>query len=222
MDLHDHTMEDLKRLKKHTLQSFENDLKPLFDQSQRVGKSNSMMHFGLLREAMSYVEYCGAIYVGWSEEKNGQPDPTNVTNHTKSVSFITEVLGRIDNDYERNGLLMYAMYRHGSTHLLRPHRVKSKKSGNVYTWKWYSGGREENVPTDTGVIVPMKHMVIVSAGGVFELPLSMECICNDVREGIELLFNDLIGQREKARLPTSQRKALSFITEGIVERGDIK
>lgn len=77
------------------------------------------------------------------------------------------------------------------------------------------------IKTDTGIVVPMRHLRPVKSVDGYELPVSAECIFNDTRSGIRMLFDDLIKERRRAPLPDPQRMALTFITEGVVERGDI-
>lgn len=223
MNLLNHTHEELDRIKQHLILSFDNDVLPLFENSQNIGKKSGIFHFGIVREVMVYIELCGAIYEGWQQMRDGEFDTRKVTTSEKAISFIKDVLGKVDQNYKINGLLFYVMFRHGSTHLNRPHRVKSKQTGNIYTWKYYSGDRNDVINTDGGILVNAKHLELISTGEkIFELPVSMSCICEDTRKGIEIFLDDLISIRRRGSiLPDKQRRALTFIAEGIIERGDL-
>ena len=66
-----------------------------------------------------------------------------------------------------------------------------------------------------------KHLKPIKTKDGYELPVSMSCLCQDSKQAIKMFFDNLIERRKSQALPIKQRKALTFITEGIVERGDI-
>ncbi len=217
MTLLNHTVDELKRIKKHLFKSFDNDAGTLFDKSQEVHPNEGIFHFGVVREVMAYIELCSSIYCGWNGKDDGK-----IATSEKAITFIKEIMGKIDPNYKKNGRLFYCMYRHGSTHLLRPHRIKRKRSKFLFTWKWYSGGRESEVKTDAGILVQMRHLELYkTTSSKYELPVSSECLINDTLDAINELFNALIKVRNKRRLPIKQKRVLTFIAEGIVKRGDI-
>lgn len=215
-----HTAEELTRIKNHLLASLSHDAGTLL--SQWCNKEN-VFNFGIIREIMAYIEVCGAIYCGW----DGINDK-KVTTSKKAITFIKKKMGGIDPNYKKNGELFYGMYRHGSTHLSRPHRISIKKEGSefLFTWKLYSNGRESMVKTDGGLLVKMKHLELVkTAEDKRELPVSAKCLLEDAQIAIGDLLDELIKIRKKKKkegLPLKQRKALTFIAEGIVKRDNIQ
>lgn len=223
MTLLNHTIDDLIRIRNHTLKSFKNDVIPLFNNSQVVGPDDKIFHFGIIRQVMAYIEFCSAIYCGWTEKNNkGQFDSKKVTTSKKAIRFIEEQIGKIDRNYRRNGKLFYVMFRHGSTHLLRPHCIKRKNSKFQFTWQWYSGPRQLQLKLDNGKNFTLKNLELFRKNSrEFELHVSIECIINDTYNAIKDFFDDLIRYRKSKKLPIKQRRALTFISEGIVKRGDI-
>ena len=83
-----HTVNDLERIKAHLIKSFHFDAGTLFEQSERVDPKEKVFHFGVVRESIAYIEFCGAIYCGW----DGQND-RKISTSKKAIKFITEVLG---------------------------------------------------------------------------------------------------------------------------------
>lgn len=223
MKILDHTAKELERIKEYTLKSFDNDVKPLFDHSQEFDQGNKVLHFGIVRQVMAYIEVCGAIYCGWEEKNNKDRfDTRRVATSDKAIRFIEEILGgSIDSYYKANGRLFYVMYRHGSTHLLRPHRIKSKKTGHLYSWRWYSGERKGPFDLGNGVAIDIRHLHLIRRANCYELPVSISCICKDSKKGIAILFDNLIRTRKRMKLPLKQRRALTFISDGIVVRDDV-
>jgi len=223
MSLINHNVKDLIRIKDHTLKLFQNDVIPLFEHSQKVGSEGKLFHFGIMRQVMAYIEFCGAIYCGWTEKNSkGHFDTAKVTTSDKAIRFIEDVMGNIDTNYKRNGRLLYCMFRHGSTHLLRPHQIKRKNSKFLFSWLWYSGRREWQIEIDNGDDFTIRHLQLYKKSSKeFELQVSFECIVNDTYNSMVDFFDNLIKFRKSKRLPIKQRRALTFIAEGIVKRGDI-
>lgn len=223
MKILDHTAKELEKIEKHTLRSFDNDVWPLFDHSQKFSQRNKFLCFGIIRQVMAYIEVCGAIHCGWEEKNNkGKFDTRRIATSDKAIRFIEEILGgSIDSYYKTNGRLFYVMYRHGSTHLLRPHRIKSKKTGNLNSWRWYSGERKASFDLGNGVAVNIRHLHLIKRANCYELPVSISCICKDSKKGIAILFDNLIKTRKKMKLPLKQRRVLTFISDGIVVRDDV-
>ncbi|TSC76257.1 MAG: hypothetical protein G01um101431_878 [Parcubacteria group bacterium Gr01-1014_31] len=223
-----HTADELLRIKDWVLRNYHNDVYPLFINSQTVGAADGVFHFGIVRNIMAYIETCGAIHSGWAElDQRGDYDTKKVATSEKSIRFIVEFLSVIDKNYRENGKLFYNMYRHGSTHLLRPHRLKSRATGMIYSWWWYSGDRctihdkVEGFKRDDGVRVSHLELIKVPNQNVYLLPVSFPCLCADVEKAVGNFYDSLVGARRKGDLPPEQRRALTFIANGVVTRGDI-
>jgi len=223
MSLINHNIKDLIRIKDHTLKEFQNDVIPLFNNSQKVGSRGKVFHFGIIRQVMAYIEFCGAIYCGWTEKnRKGQFETGKVTTSDKAIRFIEDVMGNIDTNYNRNGRLFYCMFRHGSTHLLRPHQIKRKKSKFLFSWQWYSGRRKHQLKIANGSEITIRHLQLYKESSKeYVLPVSFECIINDTYNAMVDFLDSLIKVRKSKTLPISQRRVLTFIAEGIVKRGDI-
>lgn len=120
--------EDLKK-------SIFNDVKPIIQPHEKEGG-----YFGVSRLVLCYVDYLGALYIGY----NGETDRSGrkkISTVNKAKSYIKHVLSKVDPLYESYGDLLYEMYRHGTVHLYQPKTFINKDTKETLSWLTHKGSR---------------------------------------------------------------------------------
>lgn len=163
--------------------SIRNDIWPIVQADVPEGG-----YFGVPRSILSYVDFLGALYAGYSGEK----DPSGrriIATSQKAKKFIRDILGVADALYRQNGALLYEMYRHGTVHRYEPHQLR-RSDGRVLSWLPYKGSREDwvNVPH----AMEVRHLEPVTRDANSDwLPVSITCLYDDLVLALDVFWGKL-------------------------------
>ena len=144
--------------------------------------------FAVPRTVSCYIDFLGALYCGW-DGKNRQKIATS----KKAETFIEEILGLTDLNYKKHGQLFYRMLRHGTVHLLRPHKFK-RQDGSTLEWVIYWGERKKSHISYGGRELVVDHLEPLTLDQQNKrdiFPVSIECLYKDIREAITLYLDKL-------------------------------
>jgi len=170
-------------LQRNLKESIRNDIWPIVQAGVPEGG-----YFGVPRSVLSYVDFLGALYAGYSGEKD-RSGRRKIATPDKAVRFIREILKEVDDLYARNGVLLYEMYRHGTVHRYEPHQLR-RSDGRVLSWLPYKGSREDwvNVPH----ALKVRHLQPVSRGENSDwLPVSITCLYDDLVLALDVFWEKL-------------------------------
>lgn len=126
-----HALQEIRRGLDDLLTSARHDIYPIIQLNNPQGG-----YFGVPRSVLSYVDYLGALYCGYTGvvRRNRGVSIRQIATSRKAERFIEDVLGNIDVAYRHNGKLLYRMYRHGTVHLYRPNILRIRDNNRVLTW----------------------------------------------------------------------------------------
>ena len=136
------------------------------------------------REAFAYIDFLGALYCGYGGSGGG--GRRNIATTEKAVAFITEVLGTVDPVYRQHGRLTYEMFRHGTIHVHRPHKLR-RRSGATIEFVSYKGSRS-NFPIlyeSRTLRVSHLHPFLFTQPIRYILPLSIYVLYDDLLAAID-------------------------------------
>lgn len=163
--------------------SIKNDIWPIVQADMPQGG-----YFGVPRSVLSYVDFLGALYGGYSGEKD-RSERRRIAIPEKAKKFMRDILKEVDDLYEQNGVLLYEMYRHGTVHLYRPHSL-IRRDGRVLYWLAYKGPREHwvNVPR----ALKVRHLQPVTRDANRDwLPVSITCLYDDLVAALDVFWMKL-------------------------------
>jgi hypothetical protein len=192
-------------------ESIKNDIGPILQPEKEEGG-----YFGVARLVLCYIDFLGALYGGCEDKTNKR----KIATPGKALCFIREVLGSVDRHYKEhqykdhqgkdhdNADLLYEMYRHGTVHLYAPKVLKRKQGGRELQWLLYKGEREKWVIADRRA-VKVRHMQPITKDAESDwLPVSINCLYDDLNAAIDEFCHRLQHQPELRRRWKSTAKAL--------------
>lgn len=180
-----YTLNNVKRGLGDLLNSAEFDIKPIIQPNTPEGG-----YFGVVRSVLCYIDYLGALYEGYDGRSKFGNGTQKLATPEKAKKFIKEILGVVDESYKLNGELLYEMYRHGTVHLYRPHRLKNS-NGRVLFWLTYKGSREYWTHYEHKAI-KVRHLQILKwKNKEYALPVSIICLYEDLIESVQLYFEKI-------------------------------
>jgi hypothetical protein len=97
------------------------------------------------------------------------------------------VLGEVDPNYRRRAGEVYQMYRCGTVHEFAPKMLENRK-GQTLAWLCYQGNRERQQIQPEGIgHLTVTHLepVVYAAGRSFGLPVSTNCLLDDLVAAID-------------------------------------
>lgn len=172
------SLQDIRRELDDLKRSLENDVYPIVQINNTQGG-----YFGVPRAVLSYVDYLGALYRGYSGEMNREN--RSIATSVKAERFIRNVMGAIDPNYAINGRLLYKMYRHGTVHLYRPNTLRNRVTGENLLWVAYKGNRMDNIDHD-GRLIVAEHVVPQYGSDTEDLfPVAINCLYDDLQAAID-------------------------------------
>ncbi len=174
-EIRDYLEDDLKA-------SIRNDIGPVVQPRPEGG------YFAVPRSVLSYVDFLGALYGGYGGDTD-RSGRRRIATSEKAIRFIKDVMGEVDELYQRNGVLLYEMFRHGTVHLYRPHELR-RSDGRVLSWLAYKGPREHwvNVPR----ALKVRHLQPVRRNGNSDwLPVSITCLYDDLLLAVDVFWRKL-------------------------------
>lgn len=188
------------------------DIEPILHLKKEPGG-----YFGATREILCMVDFLGAMYIGKSRAYS-----------KGAIKFIKEVIrsGSSDRNYEKNGEVMYRMYRHGLVHLFQPKKyIKDKIE---IEWGVYKGERKEKSleiksSKKTYIYKNVRHLEIKKhqdKKDTYILFISLKCLFSDFRKSLNEYFK-LIKQKDKKYL-NRWRKVANKITDYELYDADAK
>ncbi len=138
--------------------------------------------FSVCREVLAYIDHLGHLYTGLGSRQVGM----------RFGTFMREVLGDIDLHYREQADVVYQMYRCGTVHEFAPKLLENGR-GQLLAWACYRGPRTDWIrfedprlpaPINATHLVPVQNP-IRRAGQDFLLPVSTECLVDDLIESID-------------------------------------
>jgi hypothetical protein len=102
-------------------------------------------------------------------------------------AFMEQVLGEVDPRYRRRAGEMYQMYRCGTIHEFEPKLLENRK-GQTLAWLAYQGsraGQQLDLPDIGHLTVTHLEPVVLVAGRSFGLPVSTNCLLDDLMAAID-------------------------------------
>lgn len=144
--------------------------------------SNKGGYFGVPKLVMTYVDYLGALYHGYTAKRNKNKRRIFATgSHAKK--FLKDVFGQTDPNYKKYGDLLWKIYRNGTIHLYEP--LKLKNSTEEITWLAYKGSRTEMLPNPYNIQV--RYLVPYNHGNhSWQQPISITCLYDDLLHAINI------------------------------------
>jgi len=174
-----------------------NDLKALIkenvDPCLQIGVKTRSGFFSVPELVLTCVDYLGALYVGWNNEKakNGRPI---FTSSSKAEEYLRDVFGQVFSEYKIRGDLLWEIYRHGTVHLNEPKTLQN--GAKRISWYLFKGGYGERmiigqVPVGIGnyVQMPVSHLVpmqVTGLPGEWILPVCTTCLYEDLLSSIHV------------------------------------
>lgn len=162
-------------------------------------------YFGVPRSVLSYVDFFGALYCGYTGEMKGIR--RDIANPDKARLFLKEVFGKVYQPYEEYGDILYEMYRHGTVHLYRPHTLINKDD-RVLKWLTYKGnGRQrKGFMKYEDRVIYITHMIPQRYGygnkqGVF--PVDVKWLYKDLLAAVDI-YQTRLEKDEDLRKKYSQ------------------
>ena len=153
-----------------------NDVKPCLQLTSSNGG-----YFAVPRLTLSYVDYLGALYNGYSglTIKGRRVFATS----SCAKAFLENVFGTIDPNYKIYGALLWEIYRNGTIHLYAPLTLENQ--GKTIEWSVHKGQRTEQIlgpskPIWATHLVPIQY----SRTGWLQ-PISIVCLYEDLLSAID-------------------------------------
>jgi hypothetical protein len=131
--------------------------------------------FSICREVMSCIDHLGQLYTGSSQCG------------TRFREFTDHILGEVYPNYRRRAGELYQMYRCGTVHEFEP-KVLENRRGQTMAWLCYQGNRIGQVwdlPEMVQLTVTHLEPVVYVAGRSFGLPVSTNCLIDDLVAAID-------------------------------------
>jgi hypothetical protein len=193
------------------------DLKPFIIEDitpcLQIGFKTRAGFFSVPKLVLTCVDYLGALYVGWNNErKNGRPV---FTSGPKAKAYLRDLFGQVYAEYKTHGDLLWEIYRHGTVHLNEPKVLQN--GTRTISWQLFKGDYKQRkvegggVPTAPGKFVRMDltHLVpaeIVGLPGEWMLPVCTTCLYEDLVASIDQ-YVDLI--QSNSAIEDSFRKTVN-------------
>jgi len=172
-----------------------NDLKPFLIEDitpcLQIGVKTRAGFFSVPKLVLTCVDYLGALYVGWNNErKNGRPV---FTSGPKAKAYLRDLFGQVYPEYKTHGDLLWEIYRHGTVHLNEPKILQN--GARTISWQLFKGDFKERtiiggVPTAPGKSIQMSQTHLVPAEidglpGEWMLPVCTTCLYEDLLASID-------------------------------------
>lgn len=176
--------------------SIKNDVEPIIQEDNKEGG-----YFGVTRLVLCYIDYLGILYNGYhgKKYKKGRNKGRKIlSDSVYAINFIKNILGDIHPNYKIHADLLYEMYRHGTVHLYQPKTFVNKKTGKILSWVAYKGKRDDVIvfedPRYIGgnPTVLVEHMLLTQYIDIWVLPISINCLYDDLISSIDIFKNKLI------------------------------
>lgn len=157
----------------------------------QIGVKTRGGFFSVPKLVLTCVDYLGALYVGWNNERARDGRPL-FTSGSKAKAYIHNLFGEVYPEYKTHGDLLWEIYRHGTVHLNEPKVLLNGK--RTISWQLFKGDFKERtiiggVPTAPGKSVQMSqtHLVpeIVGLPGEWMLPVCTTCLYEDLLASID-------------------------------------
>ena len=103
-----------------------NDVQPCLNLGRDEGG------FGVPRLVLSYVDYLGALYNGYSGNREPRTGTRIFTSGKYAKMFLSDIFGQIDPNYI--GALLWEIYGNGTIHLYSPNILKDVRSNRTIGW----------------------------------------------------------------------------------------
>lgn len=132
--------------------------------------------FAIAREVLSYIDHLGHLYTGRRAIS------------TRSLTYLTDVMSKIDGSYAVRAGELYEMYRHGSVHEFAPKLLQNRAGQSLY-WLCFKGPRTATICIQ-GRAVEATHLQPVGNSThphFFWLPVSTLCLIEDLERSIDEL-----------------------------------
>lgn len=160
-------------------QSVINDVGPCV---QNIGGG----YFSIPRLVLSYVDYLGALYHGYAGGPPVVGRRRRFADARYAKTFLRDVFGTIDPNYEKYGALLWEIYRNGTIHLYEP--LKLRNQNKVISWFTFLGSRRACVPIHIGTatvehLVPYRFQMIRRMEFWWQ-PISLLCLYEDLLAAI--------------------------------------
>lgn len=170
----DMTYREIKEyLMENIAKSWENDIAPILN-----GRGG---FFVLPREFFCYCDFFGSFYVGL--DVNTARSGRQV--RRAAETYLSDILGEIDEGYRDHRTLLYEMYRHGPVHAYLPKTLENSTDGRVISWLPYRGTREQWQYLEHKA-VEVRHLLPISLDeNVYRMPVSIDCLYWDLLESIK-------------------------------------
>jgi len=191
------------------------EIAPLLYIGQEVGG-----YFGVTRQILCLIDFFGALFSGYNGKDKYPNGAKKISTPQKTITFISEVLGKIDSKYKENGKYLYAMYRHGLVHLYQPRAIK-QKNGRILKWAAYKGARERaEILFQTNdkefKITDVRHLGISTNPSDKKsdfLTISITCFYKDFLTAIDNYYKLIEESDETLDLFKKWRQTANAITE---------
>ena len=140
------------------------------------------------REFCSHVDYLGTLYVGTTQvgtmkvQLNKKSGLAQI--QQRFVTYLQQVLGRVDGYYSMYANHIYRMCCDGPVHNFAPQPLRNTKDGTTLTWLEYQGSRQANLGS-----IRVRHLQPFSnpnVPGLYHLPISTRCLVLDLLSSIEV------------------------------------
>lgn len=180
---------DLKQIERFLLKGdmqdvIKYDIKPILHLKIEPGG-----YFGVPRQLFCLIDFLGAMYTGKYDRGNSSKG---------AEKFIKNIMGdkTIDENYKKNGKLMYDMYRHGLVHFFQPKKF-ILNGWNKTGWCVHKKSRKDDleVKDDKGgkyVIKNARHLEIVkhpdSTKDFNVLVISLKCLFEDFQKSLNRYY----------------------------------
>lgn len=154
-----------------------NDVQPIIQPCSKEGG-----YFGVPRLILCYIDHLGALYKGYNGKEHNERKI--ISEPFKAKAFIEDVLGKVHPFYNKYGIFLYEMYRHGTVHLYQP-KIFFNDQNEKLSWVTYKGPRE--TVSEYGKIQHMKPNEFKTKNWIF--PISINCLFYDLIESITYFQN---------------------------------
>lgn len=174
-------------LTKDLKKSIENDVYPCLNLGHDEGG-----YFAVPRLVLSYVDYLGSLYNGYSGKTNKNKRRI-FTDNKYAKTFLNNIFSKVDSNYGKYGALLWEIYRNGTVHLYSPKTLKDKNS-NI-TIGWITHKLDRNAKLDAPYNFQAEHLVPHDHGNnKWSQPISIKCLYEDLISSLDV-YSTLISQQ---------------------------
>ncbi len=148
-------------------------------------------YFAVPRLVLSYADYLGALYHGYTGRMNRGRRILAASEFAKA--FMKDIFGPIDNNYLRYGDLLWEIYRNGTVHLYEPLKLQNSATNRMISWLTYKGSRVSFIPQYKRQV---EHLVPLNVqASTWVQPISIGCLYDDLLGGIQLYASRIQSDR---------------------------